>query len=63
MLGRPGQASGMTPDVARLMGQPQQREQYGGPPPGTYAAPPSATGQTPDIQQLLANLTNYKPPS
>ncbi|KIW02843.1 hypothetical protein, variant [Verruconis gallopava] len=102
----PGQtpgATGLTPDVARLLGQmghppplpqappsgayaappPPQQQQAAHPAPSSYhptpaptpgsnastqpapssgIAPPMSQTNT-DIQQLLANLTNYKPPS
>jgi hypothetical protein len=84
---QPPSSTGITPDVARLLGQINQAPQaapYGGPPPqysmpGSYQGTPAPvpapipsasasilppTSQTsPDIQQLLANLTSYKPPS
>ena len=71
--GRPG-STGITPDVARLLGQMGQPPQGGSgqPMPAGFQNPPT-TGppsvQPPnqqsstDIAQLLANLTNYKAPS
>lgn len=82
----PGQspsATGITPDVARLlgqMGQPPPVQQHSIPGsyqttpapaslpsgfPGTPAAvtQPPTSQSNPDIAQLLANLTNYKPPN
>ena len=62
--------TGITPNVARLLGQMNQPQApYSQPlvPPhygqtSTPIAPPNPA-QQPDIQQLLANLTNYKPPA
>jgi hypothetical protein len=68
-------STGITPDVARLlgqMGQPPPPQQH----PSTYqqqhtpvsagsglVQPPTSQTSPADIQQLLANLTNYKPPT
>lgn len=63
----PAGTTGITPDVARLlgqMGQPPSQQYSNSPPPmqQQLVMPPTSQA-SPDIAQLLANLTKYKPPT